>query len=66
MRLTVLFNDNIHDYMMHLIKNLEPTTDKYMIQKHTIPNNLQKLYILFLNGTSHCDEPTQGMRILDV
>lgn len=66
MRWTVLFNENIHDYVMYLIKNLEPTIDKYMIQKHIIPNNLQKLYILFLNGTSHCDEHTQGVRIIAV
>jgi hypothetical protein len=29
MRLTVLFNENIHDYVMYLIKYLEPTIDKY-------------------------------------
>lgn len=64
--LTVFFNENIRDYVTYLTENPEPTIDKYMIQKHIIPNNLQKLYILFLNGTSHCDEHTQGVRIITV
>ena len=37
-----------------------------MMQKYITPNNLQKLYTLFLNGTSHCDEHTQGIRKIAV